>query len=888
MSTTLGVFETTSSSDRAPLRSPLCLAILSLALGYAIFHDGGLLLTDWNICLLLLGLATIIYWPRRLPSGPSATKGSEPLLVLLLLAYVFFQLLPLPVEALRLLSPERARILGSLDRVTTPVRFAPLAITPATTFVYLFRIIGYTLAFLVVRDTSRRWSARWRWLAVIPLVAFALLEASMGFWQNAAGEEVEGTYVNRNHFAGLLEMALPLALAGSIALLHQRHSKRTSAALRILKACVVLISAGAIFAGLLLSLSKMGFVAGLSGLFAMAALAVATRLRGWKRGLAIAGIATLVLFLLVFLPSDELVARFAGIASKGDAAAEGRWPIARDTLHLIGAYPVFGSGLGTYRVAFLKYQTSVVDHLFDFAHNDYLQMTAELGVAGFLFLVALVLLIVANVFRAATRGRDPDTRWIALGCIGAFTAIGLHSLVDFNTYIPANALMLAWIGGIAAGLPTQSEAAAPQRDWWFAEQRLALFLAVVLVVYAPAWIVFRAAFRSDPRAEAIFCRFGICDTDAVMAAQTLGHAGNVAAVPEGELLKALRRDPNSPDRWCDAGDGFLKSGEWNRAEYCFARARALGPHIPPILMRVSDSYFRLHQIEQALEQRAHVLRDTGTYDELIFDSYRTMKIPASVVLAHGLPEDPRAGRAYLRYLMGLDESRDAAEAWKWNVGHGYGDEGLANDYLGFLVQQQEYVAAAQAWARYLGPRHDGYLESNWIFNGEFENEFSGSPFDWRIDELEDVEVSRDVQTVHSGAHSLRIRFEGKENVNYSHVSQTAFVKPGRYYFEAYVRTEQLTTDEGIGFHIFDPATSSRLDVRTARLTGTNDWRKIEQIFDVPPQTRLIQIQVVRQPSLKFDNDISGTVWIDTVKLTPSDLWKSRPERSPPVVSSAAT
>jgi len=871
MSTTSRVFESISSSDRTSLRAPLALVLLSLALGYAVLQNGGVLLTEWNVCLLLIGLAAFICWTGRLsPATAAASSGPGPLVLLLFLGYIAFQCLPLPVGLLRILSPERARILDTLARVAAPVHFAPLATTPATTFLYLFRFIGYTTAFLAIREMSRRWSAQRRWLAVMPVVAFAALEAALGLWQNGAGEEVQGTYVNRNHFAGFLEMALPLALAYGIALLGWRRAQRSSPTLRIVAACTVLILVGTIFAGLLCSLSKMGFVAGLGGLFTMAVLTAAGRLRGWKLGLAVAGIAVLVLFLFVFLPSDELVARFGGVAAQGDAAAEGRWPIWRDTLHLVAAYPIFGSGLGTYAGAFLKYQTSIVDRLFDFAHNDYLQLAAELGAAGFLLLAALVLPVVANAFRAATRSRDPDTRWMAMGCAGAFTAIGLHSLADFNTYIPANALLLAWIGGISAGLPAQAKPAASRPDRQLAERRIALCLAGLLVVYAPAWILFRTAFRSDPRAESVFCRFGICDTDAVIAAETLDHAGNVAAVPEAVLLKALGRDPHSPDRWCDAADGFLRSGEWNQAEYCLSRARALGPNIPPVLMRVSDSYFRLDQIRLALEQRSHILQETDTYDGLIFDWYGTKKLAASVILANGLPDDTRAGRAYLRHLMTLDQSRDAAEAWSWNIGHGYVDDRLANDYLGFLVNRQEFEAAAQAWALYLGPRREGYLETNWIYNGEFENELSGSPFDWRIDQRDDVDVSRDARMAHGGTHSLRIEFAGKDNLNYSYVSETAFVKPGRYRFEAWVRTERITTDEGVGFQILDATGSARLDVRTERLTGTNDWKRIERVFDVAPQTKLVRIQVVRQPSLRFDNKISGTVWIDSVRLTPGN------------------
>jgi O-antigen ligase len=861
-------FEITPSSEHASLRAPLALILLSLAFGYAVFQDGGVLLTSWNICLLLVGLAVLIYWAGGLPDSAHFRSPAQ-VLPLLLLGYFALQCLPLPLSLLRLLSPERARILDGLAHVTLPVRVAPLSITPATTFLYLFRFIGYALAFLTIRDLSRRWTARRRWLAVIPLIAFAVLEAVLGFWQNAGGEEAEGTYVNRNHFAGLLEMVLPLALAYGFALLRKRRSNRIAAGRRVIQAAVVLIAAGAIFGGLLCSLSKMGFVAGLGGLSAMAALIAAGRLHGWKRGVALAGVVALVLFLLVFLPSDELVARFGGLTAERDAAAEGRWPIWRDTLHLIAAYPVFGSGLGTYATAFLKYQTSIVDRLFDFAHNDYLQLAAELGIAGFLLLAAVVLPVVANAFHAATRNLDPDTNWIALGCAGAFTAIGLHSLVDFNTYVPANALLLAWIGGIAAGLPTRADAAPARQDPRFNDRRMALCLAALLLIYAPAWILFRTAFRSDPQAEAIFCRFGICDTGAVIAAESLDQAGNVAAVPEAELLKALRREPNSPDRWCDAGAGFFRSGDWNKAEYCMSRALALGPHIPPVLMRVSDSYFGLHEADQAIEQRSHVLRDTDTYDDLIFDWYATRGFSASAVLAHGLPEGPRASRAYLHRLISLENSRDAAEAWDWNVRHGYADDRLANDYLGFLVNQQGYAAGAQAWARYLGPRRNGYLQTNWIFNGDFENELSRSPFDWRIDEQPDAEVSRDAHVAHSGTHSLRIAFDGKENLSYSNVSQTAAVQPGKYRFEAWLKTERLTTDEGVGFRIVDPAGSSGLDVKTDRLTGTNDWKKIERVFEVSPKTKLIQIQVVRQPSLKFDNKLGGTVWIDDVKLTPS-------------------
>lgn len=104
---------------------------------------------------------------------------------------------------------------------------------------------------------------------------------------------------------------------------------------------------------------------------------------------------------------------------------------------------------------------------------------------------------------------------------------------------------------------------------------------------------------------------------------------------------------------------------------------------------------------------------------------------------------------------------------------------------------------------------------------------------------------------------------------YNHVSQREVVKPGTYRFEAEMRASEITTDQGVGFRIVDAEDGRRLDVRTERLRGTTDWRRVELRFRTPERTKLVEIQVVREPSLKFDNKISGTVWIDEVVLAAS-------------------
>jgi tetratricopeptide (TPR) repeat protein len=678
-------------------------------------------------------------------------------------------------------------------------------------------------------------------VATIPLIAIAALEAAAGLVQKAGGTDVNGTYWNRNHFAGLLEMVLPITISCAIALPMGSHWDRgTSIIGRLGAAAVMLFSAGLMLVALISSGSKMGFIACLGGLFVMAAVACVASIRGWKRWLIVGILAAFFVSMFVALPPDELVNSFGSAAA--DRTGEGRLPIWSDSRRLLMTYPVAGSGLGTFDTAFLKYQTAVLDNEFDFAHNDYLQLATELGALGFLILAGFLTAALFKSVRSGTRRFGRSTRYLAWGCTGSLAAIGLHSFTDFNTYIPANALVLAWIFGIVAGFPRRSPPAILKPSRSVRWRPLAIGLACLLLLFAPAWILLEAKFTGNPSVEARFCRFGVCDTAAVMASQTDKHGGNVASVPRGALLAALRRDPDAAFRWCDLGEALLKSGQLEQAKECFSAALAHAPNIPPLQLRAASFYYAIHERERALEQTSRILENSAFYDGPIFDRYGQEQIPLAGIMRTGLPNNRRAWQSYLRYLLNLGKSADAAAVWNGIVALGYGDNRLARDYLASLLQDRRYEAAAQAWASYLGDRGHGYLHSNYLYNGDFEAEPSGVQFDWTMEDLnDDVKVTIASSLAHTGARSLRIQFGGKANVNYGRTSQSAFVKPGRYRFSAFIRSDGITTDQGVGFRIFDSESSTHLDVRTEQVTGTTDWKNIEKIVSVSPGTRLLTI-----------------------------------------------
>ena len=270
-------------------------------------------------------------------------------------------------------------------------------------------------------------------MLVFPLLLVAGLEAVLGLLQFALGDEgavADGTYVNRNHFAGLLEMVFPFAVIYPVALLRPGRSRESPSALPALKACAVWAVATVILLGIIYSLSRMGFIAALTSLFVMAALGFGARLSAKKKWAAVGMVGILILLSFVILPPDQLIFRFADLSRGEKISANDRMLIWKETLHLIAAYPVFGCGLGGYESAFLKFSASSPNSTVDFAHNDYLQSLAELGVVGFLILGALMVAIVVKAVRVASQDSDGSGRWLGLACTGSIAAILLHSFVD--------------------------------------------------------------------------------------------------------------------------------------------------------------------------------------------------------------------------------------------------------------------------------------------------------------------------------------------------------------------------------------------------------------------------------------------------------------------------
>jgi O-antigen ligase len=253
--------------------------------------------------------------------------------------------------------------------------------------------------------------------------------------------------VNRNHFAGLMEMCLPFAAMLGVDVLTRERDRLRSPARPAVLACLCFGAGAAMMAGVVESQSRMGFLASLAGLFAAAVLAVWRRSsapRALWRGLMLAATGAAILFALLFLPSEKLMGRLQALGEPdSEKIRASMW---KETLPMIADYPVTGCGLGAFESCFLPYKSVGPEYRIDYAHDDYLQVMAEAGLPAFGCLAVLVALAYGTALRRS--GPKNPGGLLASACIGALSAILLHGFVDFNLQIPANGLLMVWVAAM--------------------------------------------------------------------------------------------------------------------------------------------------------------------------------------------------------------------------------------------------------------------------------------------------------------------------------------------------------------------------------------------------------------------------------------------------------
>jgi O-antigen ligase len=372
-------------------------------------------------------------------------------LLIALHALVLLQLVPLPPALLRLASPGSFAHYDRLSLLPLAA-WRPVSVNPADTARGLCFLAALSLLYLAVfrEFDGERWRRRLyavviaagALLAVVGLLQAASLTPTRiyGLWQPRWDWGVFGPYVSKNHFAGYMVMAVPLALAFAaeslIALRGEWRARRVgwvalggatgNAVVR--RAALALL----LMVGLLAAQSRGGIAA-----FAVAALVLPLALR--QRRLAGGAVVALALAASAWmvLGGTLRVLEARGLQSN-------RLALWADAARMVKDFPLLGVGFNAFGSAYIRYQQVDRYEWYGEAHNEYLQALVDTGVVGALLFGALLFTIYRRAFRSARLGP------LDAGRLASLLALGVHNLVDFNWQIPANAATFVALAALAA------------------------------------------------------------------------------------------------------------------------------------------------------------------------------------------------------------------------------------------------------------------------------------------------------------------------------------------------------------------------------------------------------------------------------------------------------
>jgi tetratricopeptide (TPR) repeat protein len=440
-----------------------------------------------------------------------------------LLVLVAVQLIPLPGEFVRLLSPHTAAQKTSLwSELTGAEAFLPtmtISFYPNSTRHDLRLLLCVAAVFGVVVNVFRSPGQIMRLLLAVTIIgagvaALALAQDILGndriywFGPMPGGPARSGPFINHSHYAQFMSLSIGATLALICVKIHQEFAQRPvtpavvaeclgSPAARAVWALAAMAVVGA--ATVFISLSRGGMISMITaGAFTafMVSLRKPLRGSGWIMALLALGAFVCVLY----VGFDAVYDRLGAIGGLHEAVG-GRWQIVKDIAVAWTRFPAVGTGLGTHQVVYPMFDRSMEPSLAAYAENEYAQAAEEMGACGLAALVIFGILVWRSYARTIWSAQIP-AQSAAYGLGFGLAAILVHSLSDFGQHLPANAVLSAVFCALLLRLPhigaedgasgAWSDAAGVHSRWG----RIAM-LAAMCIVWAWALLDAEAARRAE-------------------------------------------------------------------------------------------------------------------------------------------------------------------------------------------------------------------------------------------------------------------------------------------------------------------------------------------------------------------------------------------------------
>lgn len=447
--------------------------IFLLAWGVLVFAS----VYRWASIPLAAGCSVFGAWALIRPRRPLNGAMRALLIACVVLACaVGLQLVPLSLSLLEKISPATLTFLQKYSIAYPSYQRHAISLQPYDTAFALGLFVAFALFML---GLGRALSTRTAETIAIGVAALGVLvamegvvqrtistETIYGFWVPQSARVVTfGPFVNRNHFAGWMLMALSLTIGYLFATIERHPVASVSGWRRRIvwlgspdasPALAAGAAVGVMAVVLVLTLSRSGIAC------FVAVIAIWAFVTNRRSASGSSGVAAIAYFLLIALVSavwigmSNVSARFDNLGVN-DASRLLAW---RDALNVVMAFPLAGTGVNAYDTALLFYDSGTTGKFFGQVHNDYLQLAAEGGLLVGIPAIGVVVAFVAAV-RRRFRNDERPANWLRLGAVTGLIAIALQEAVDFSLQIPGNAVLFATLGAIALH---RSASRAPQSD----------------------------------------------------------------------------------------------------------------------------------------------------------------------------------------------------------------------------------------------------------------------------------------------------------------------------------------------------------------------------------------------------------------------------------------
>jgi hypothetical protein len=302
------------------------------------------------------------------------------------------------------------------------------------------------------------------------------------------------------------------------------------------------------------------------------------------------------------------------------------------------------------------------------------------------------------------------------------------------------------------------------------------------------------------------------------------------------LKEAIERNPFEQRYWLDLAQLLYLKGERKGSEQALEKAISVFPTgyrgrwVSGTLLLQQGSF------DKALPHFAYILSHYPNRSRLVYEISTRAIDDKDLLLERLIPRDSTSINRYIGYLCEKGDYELAKKAWRKKVSYGFksGREETIR-YIEFLITKGKLNEGFEVWKEAL--REEGLTipgDGNLVTNGGFEHDkLLGGGFDWKIEKVKGAEISFDSSVAFEGKRSLKIAFDGKENVNFYHVYQYVPLRPEtEYLLKTSIKSDKITTRSGVRIEAI--GIGPRLYSASEPVTGNNEWRELTLPFRAPP------------------------------------------------------